>query len=170
MIAIADTSFLIDWAKYDNRDLIFKIFELIYLPESTLNEIRNELTLIWISQALEENRMAIFPEIPQISNEALRLVNSSRRLPIRPVGYPEAYCTVVGKIFDYVVLTENGGVAALVDYFDEYNNVKVFRAIDVIYQLFKSGLVKDFKTELDRYSNQTKHMFSVRDLRKYGIL
>jgi predicted nucleic acid-binding protein len=96
MIAITDTSFLIDWVKYTRRDLIFKLFELIYIPESVFNEVRSEITLLWIAEGLENNKMAIFPEISELRNEALRLILETRRLPIRPVDFPEAYCVVVG--------------------------------------------------------------------------
>jgi hypothetical protein len=89
--AIADTSFLIDWIRYSKSRLIFRLFEVIYIPESVLTEIRSERSLTWIAEGLEEGGLAIFPELPDISREALNLVARSRRLPIRPVDYPEAF-------------------------------------------------------------------------------
>ncbi|MGC9171138.1 MAG: DNA-binding protein, partial [Thermoproteus sp.] len=31
--AIADTSFLIDWARYSKRDYLWRLFDLVYIPE-----------------------------------------------------------------------------------------------------------------------------------------
>ncbi|MFP3234672.1 MAG: DNA-binding protein [Sulfolobaceae archaeon] len=170
MIAITDTSFLIDWVKYTKRDLIFKLFELIYIPESVFNEVRSETTLLWIAEGLENNKMAIFPEISELRNEALRLVLETRRLPIRPVDFPEAYCVVVGKVQNYIVLTENGGAVALVNYYDDYKEVKVMRALEVLIELYKRGFIQEIKGEVKDYSRQTNHLFSNRDLRKYGLI
>ena len=170
MIAIADTSFVIDWVKYSKRELLFQLFDLIYLPESVFNEVKSENTLLWIAKGLEDNRIAIFPEIPQIRDEALRLVYETRRLPVRAVDYPEAYCVVVGKSLGYTVLTENGGAVALVRYYKEYNNVKVMRALEVLIELKNRGVISDIKAEVERYTRETGHSFSNRDLSKYGII
>ncbi|QGA53981.1 DNA-binding protein [Sulfolobus sp. E5-1-F] len=170
MIAIADTSFLIDWVRYSKRDLIFHIFDLVYVPESVFNEVRSERTLLWIAQGLESNKLAIFPELPQIRDEALRLVYETRRLPLRPVDYPEAYCVVVGKVLRYTVLTENGGAVALVNYYKEYMDVKVMRALEVLVELHRNGLVTDIRNEIKEYSRETGHMFSNKDLSYYGLI
>ena len=170
MIAVADTSFLIDWVRYSKRDLIFKLFDLIYLPDSVFNEVRNERTLLWIAQGLENNNLAIYPELPQIREEALRLVYETRRLPIRAVDYPEAYCVVIGKGEGYTVLTENGGAVALVNYYKDYKDVKVMRALEVLIQLHNKGLITDIKYEIEEYSKQTGHKFSSKDLSGYGLI
>ena len=169
MIAIADTSFLIDWVRYSRRELIFQIFELIYIPEAVFNEVRSERTLLWIAEGLENNRIAVFPEVPQIRDEALRLVYETRRLPVRSVDYPEAYCVVVGKSLGYTVLTENGGAVALVRYYNEYSNVKVMRALEVLVELKNRGIISDIKAEIEKYTRETGHLFSNRDLSKYDI-
>jgi len=38
--AIADTSFLVDWARYGKRDPIFQVFDVVYVPESVLRELK----------------------------------------------------------------------------------------------------------------------------------
>ncbi|MCC6030583.1 MAG: DNA-binding protein [Desulfurococcales archaeon] len=165
--AIADTSFLIDWIRYSKSRLIFRLFEVIYIPESVLTEIRSERSLTWIAEGLEEGGLAIFPELPDISREALNLVARSRRLPIRPVDYPEAFCLVAGRRLDLTVLTENGGAIALASYDPEYSNVKILRGIDILYLLWRSGLINSFKDELEIYQQETKHIYSRRDLDRY---
>ena len=166
--AIADTSFIIDWVRYSKSKSIFKIFDLIYIPESVLAEIKSERTLIWISESLEEGKLAIFPELPDISREALDLVAKSRRFPVRPVDYPEAFCLVVGKRFNLIVLTENGGALALRSYDPEYHDVVVWRAIDVLYKLWRLNYVNSFKEELELYQRETKRIYPKKDLIRYG--
>jgi hypothetical protein len=166
--AIADTSFIIDWVRYSKSKSIFKIFDLIYIPESVLAEIKSEHTLIWISESLEEGKLAIFPELPDISREALDLVAKSRRFPVRPVDYPEAFCLVVGKRFNLIVLTENGGALALRSYDPEYHDVVVWRAIDVLYKLWRLNYVNSFKEELELYQRETKRIYPKQDLIRYG--
>ncbi|MHC1628634.1 MAG: hypothetical protein ACXQTI_07380 [Candidatus Nezhaarchaeales archaeon] len=51
MIAIADTCFIIDWSTYRRRDEIFKIFDLVLIPEQVLSEVISENTIAWISRA-----------------------------------------------------------------------------------------------------------------------
>ncbi len=166
--AIADTSFIIDWVRYSKSELLFKVFDVVYIPESVLAEIRSESSLLWISKGLEEGRLAILPDLPDVSREALNLVARSRRFPVRPVDYPEAFCMVVGKRLGLAVLTENGGAVALRDYDPDYSDVEVWRGIDVLYALWRSGHVNSFKDELELYQQETKRTYSERDLAKYG--
>jgi len=166
--AIADTSFVVDWVRYSKSELLFKVFNVVYMPESVLAEIKSERSLIWISKGLERGVLAVLPELPDISREALNLVAKSRRLPVRPVDYPEAFCMVVGKRLNLVVLTENGGAVALRDYDPEYSGVEVWRGIDVLYALWRFGHINSFKDELELYQQETKRTYSRRDLAKYG--
>jgi len=166
--AIADTSFIIDWVRYSKNKLLFKVFDVVYVPENVLAEIRSEGSLLWVSKGLEGGKLAILPELPDISREALNLVAKSRRFPVRPMDYPEAFCMVVGKRLGLVVLTENGGAVALKDYDPEYSGVRVWRGIDVLYALWKSGHVNSFKDELELYQRETKRTYSGRDLARYG--
>jgi len=165
--AIADSSFIIDWVRYSKSKLLFKLFNVIYIPESVLAEIRSERSLLWIAEGLEDGRLAVFPELPDLSREAINLVAKSRRYPVRPVDYPEAFCLVAGRRLDLVVLTENGGAVALREYDPEYSNIEVWRAIDALYKLWRLGYISSFREELELYQLETKHIYSKRDLEKY---
>lgn len=59
--AVTDTSFLIDWARYTKRDLLFSIFR-VSIPESVLGEVKSENTISWIAQKLAEESMYLFTE------------------------------------------------------------------------------------------------------------
>ena len=166
--AIADTSFLIDWVRYTNSKLLFRLFDVVFLPESVLAELRSERTLAWVAQGLEEGGLAVLPELPDASREALQLVAKSRRLPVRSVDYPEAYCLVVGRELGYAVLTENGGALAVKDYDSSFAGIEVLRALDVIYRLWKLGHLESFRRELELYERETKRLYTAKDLAKYG--
>ncbi|MEM4086421.1 MAG: DNA-binding protein [Saccharolobus sp.] len=168
--AVMDTSFLLDWVRYSKNNLIFKIFSLIYLPESVINEIRSERGLLWIAENLENNRLVILPELPNIIQEANYLVTESRRIPIRALDFPESICLVIAKMFDLIVLTENGGAIAAPYFFNNYKNVRVMKAIDVLYELYKVGHISDIKSEITLYSSQTNHKFSEKDLKKHNLI
>ncbi|MFP3227010.1 MAG: hypothetical protein RXQ80_08865 [Sulfolobaceae archaeon] len=111
--AIMDTSFLIDWVKYDKRDLIFNYYDLIFITESVLNEIRTETPLLWISEGLAKGRIKVLEEDREVRRKALLIVEATRGLPIRSADYPEAVCLVFGKELRVDVLTENGVWASL---------------------------------------------------------
>ncbi|WP_338602112.1 DNA-binding protein [Sulfolobus tengchongensis] len=168
--AVMDTSFLLDWVKYNKNSLIFHIFDLIYITESVLSEIRNEKALLWISANLESNRIAILPELPDIIQKANYLVTESRRLPVRPLDFPESICLVYGKVLNLVVLTENGAAVVAPYFYNEYKDVKVMRALDVLYELYKQGYIKDLRNEITIYSEETKHKFAERDLKRYNLI
>ncbi|WP_338602758.1 hypothetical protein V6M85_02855 [Sulfolobus tengchongensis] len=97
--AIADTSFLIDWVRYDKRDLIFNYYNLIFITENVLNEIRTETPLLWISRWMIENRIKILQENTEVRNKALRVVDFTRSLPVRSADYPEGFDLIEFNIF-----------------------------------------------------------------------
>jgi hypothetical protein len=94
--AIADTSFLIDWARYSRRDLLWRLFDVVHLPESVLAEIYSEGTLAWIVDGLASRRMALFTETDDVVDLARRIVSLSRALPARGVDLPEASASPPG--------------------------------------------------------------------------
>ncbi|RLG52018.1 MAG: hypothetical protein DRN99_07960 [Thermoproteota archaeon] len=48
MIAVCDTCFLIDWARYSRRELVFKAFRRLLTPKQVLDEVVSERTLEFI--------------------------------------------------------------------------------------------------------------------------
>ena len=77
--AIADASFIIDWARYSRRDLLFKVFDVVWIPEPVLGELRSERSVMWVAEKLAAGVMALFPELPNYRDEALRLMEMSGR-------------------------------------------------------------------------------------------
>ncbi|BDB99120.1 hypothetical protein [Saccharolobus caldissimus] len=91
----------------------------------------------------------------------MELVNWSKTVPIKSLDYPEAYCIAVARDNNYIVLTENGGA-----YFSQryLNNVKIWRAFEVLLELYKRGLINI--TEFETYQRETLHIFPKRDIEK----
>ena len=162
--AIADTSFLIDWVRYSGRDLLFRLFNTVWIPEPVLNEVRSENTLTWITSKLAEGRLALFPELGNYRDEALRLMEVSSRYPVRRLDYPEAYCIAVASDRGYVVLSENGGAYASQFL---YARVRVWRAFEVLAELLRLGVID--RSEFYKYERETLHRFSRRDLERVGL-
>jgi len=40
--AIADTCFLIDWSYWSHRNVLFKLFRAVFVPEVVLREVKSE--------------------------------------------------------------------------------------------------------------------------------
>jgi|ECHnycMinimDraft_1075156.scaffolds.fasta_scaffold00237_2 hypothetical protein len=53
MIGIVDTSFIMDWLRYEKNNLVFKLFGLLHLPESVLTEVKSERALLRISEGIK---------------------------------------------------------------------------------------------------------------------
>ena len=167
--AIMDTSFLINWVRYENRDLLFDYYNIVFITESVLYEIRTEKPLLWISEWLAKGRIKILEETTDVRRKALLIIDMTRGIPLRSADYPEAVCLALGKELNLDVLTENGGVFAAKEIIEEYSSVNVYRGIDVLYLLSQKGLIKDFISEVKKYINVTKHTYSREILEKYGI-
>ncbi|AET31742.1 hypothetical protein [Pyrobaculum ferrireducens] len=168
MEAIADTSFLIDWARYSRRNLLYTLFTVVNIPESVLAEIFSENTLAWITEGLASGKMALFTETEELVTYARRVVSLSRALPMRGVDLPEAVCLAAGVRFGYTVLTENGGAAMAPSFVQELSGVRVMRAVDVLHALAQRGVIS-LREEIERYQAETGHRFAKRDLRRLGV-
>jgi hypothetical protein len=159
--AVADTSFLIDWARYTKRDLLFSIFK-VSIPESVLGEIKSENTISWIAQKLAEENMYLFTETSDLREEAFRIIEMSRRYPVKSIDYPEAVCIAIGRKHNYIVLSENGG--AYMSQFIYLKDVKVWRAFEVLLELYNRKMID--KDEFIKYQVDTFHEFPRKDVER----
>jgi len=159
--AIADTSFIVDWARYGKRSVLTELFEVVHVPESVLRELKLPPAVDWVAECLASGAFALFTETPEVEAEARRLMAASRGRPLRRIDYPEAVCLAAGLRFGYVVLTENSGA-----YFAPRVlglGVTVWRAFEVIVEAWRRGLIGDLLGELRRYEEETLHLFRRRD-------
>jgi len=167
--AIADTCFLIDWSLWRRRDTLFKVFKTVFVPETVLNEIVSENTIVWIADAIAEGKLSLFTETLDIVNEARRIVEKTRVTPgIRGVDLPEAICLVIGLKRKYIVLTENRGALMSVDLLDELKEVVVWRALEVIKEAYRRRLFSEENplSIFREYELDTHHRFPISDLER----
>jgi len=68
---------------------------MVWIPEPALGELRSERDVMWVAEKLAAGAMALFPELPNYRDEALRLMEIGGRYPVRRLDYPEAYCIAV---------------------------------------------------------------------------
>ncbi|PUA32278.1 MAG: hypothetical protein B7O98_06335 [Zestosphaera tikiterensis] len=167
--AIADTCFIIDWARFRYRDLMFKLFNIVYVSESVLKEIKSERTVEWVASALASGNMSIYTETSEELEEARKLTEESRKLrSLIPVDLPEALCLVIGRRRGYVVLTENRGAIMAVDFITPYKDVVVWRALEILTAAVIEGMFKvscnELNTLFKAYEEDTRHFFPRRDL------
>jgi len=93
---------------------------------------------MWVAEKLAAGVMALFPELPNYRGEALRFMEIGERYPVRRLDYPEAYCIAVAGDRGCTVLSENGATYAAQFL---YARTRVWRALEVLIELVKRGLV-----------------------------
>jgi len=162
--AVADTCFLIDWARYRRRDILFKLFRTVFVPEQVLDEIRSENTVAWIAGALARGWLSLYTPSSMEVEEAIRLVEWSRLHPqAAAIDMPEALCLVVGRRRGYIVLTENRGALLAPRLNKDYSGVEVWRALEVILEALRRGILEPNcerpDTVFREYSLDTLHLF-----------
>ncbi len=145
-----------DWARYSNRNLLFRLFDVVHVPESVLREIKLPPAVDWVAESLAAGNMALFTETPDVEEEARRIMAAGRNKPLKRVDFPEAVCLAAGVRFGYVVLTENGGAYFAPRVLDL--GVEVWRAFEVIVEAWRAGYVEDVVGELRRYEREALHL------------
>jgi len=170
MLAIADTCLLIDWANYRRRNILAELFHAIYVPEQVLDEVKSEGVLSWITTNFASGTFILFTPTGDIINEARRIIDIVAKTPwARKIELPEAICLAAGKILGYVVLTENRGAIMAREILPEYQEVRIYKSIDIIENAMIRGLIKvkdrdDIYRELEIFCEDTKHIFRKDDV------
>jgi predicted nucleic acid-binding protein len=159
--AVADTCFLIDWAYWRYRDILFDLFQTVFVPEAVLREIKSEKTLEWVAINLASGRLALFTETPDVIELAIRIVERSRTISsLRGVDIPEAICLALGKLRGYIVLTENRGALMAADVLEELSGVVVWRSLEVIREAIRRRIIIcDPEQVFKLYEEETRHRF-----------
>jgi len=171
-LAIIDTCFLIDWVRFKRREILFKIFQNILIPEQVLSEIEDEKTILWLSKELARGGFTLFTPSPQDFREAEKLILEVLSKPyLKRIEIPEAICLVIGRKLKAIVLTENRGAFLAVQVLESLRNVIVWRALEVLKEAIKMGIlkVKDRDEALSifkEYEENTHHLFPRKDLKE----
>ncbi len=169
--AVADTCFLIDWVRYRHRDIMFKLFKTVFIPEQVLSEVKSESTISWIAESLAEDKLSLYTPTREEVEEALRIVEYSRLQPSLPsLDFPEAICLAIGKDRGYVVLTENRAALLIPRLLNNYSGVRVWRSLELILNALTAGALKpdcgDPARRFMEYCEDTLHRFPSAALRR----
>ncbi|MDK6028760.1 hypothetical protein QPL79_05235 [Ignisphaera sp. 4213-co] len=169
IFAIADTCFLIDWARFRFRDYLFKLFTTVFVSESVLKEVKSEDTIEWIANGLSKGLLSLYTESFDEIEEARKIVELSRRIPgMIFVDFPEALCIVVGRRRGYIVLTENKGAIMFTNIIKDYSSVVVWRSFEILLTLHIKKLInvncENALAMFKIYEGDTKHIFPRRDM------
>ena len=132
-------------------------------------EVRREETLSWLARELGREKLQLFTPTPRQLDEAAELVRRSYAMPgLRRLDMPEAVCLIIGKNFDFVVLTENRGALMMVEALPDLSGVRVWRALEVLKECMKRGVLRVSDEEVisifKRYEEETLHIFPREEL------
>ena len=167
--AIADTCFLIDWSRYRRRDILFRLFRTVFVPENVLNEVKSENVITWISEGLRSDKLALYTPVSDEVEEARELIEESRLHPQLPsMDLPEALCLVIGRRRGYIVLTENRAALLAPKLLNRYRNVEVWRALEVLLNAIRYNIIEpdcsNPRKVFDEYCHDTLHIFPSKTL------
>ena len=106
-------------------------------------EVRREETLSWLARELGREKLQLLTPTPRQLDEAAELVRRSYAMPgLRRLDMPEAVCLIIGKNFNFVVLTENRGALMMAEALPDLSGVKVWRALEVLKECMKRDSIK----------------------------
>ncbi len=167
--AIADTCFLIDWSSYRRKDILFKLFRVVFVPEQVLDEIQSEETITWIARSLARGVLSLYTPTREEIEEAYTLIEKSHLHPQMPsMDLPEALCLAVGRRRGYTVLTENRAALLAPRLLSEYRDVRVWRALEVLVEAARRGILtvdcSNPGSIFEEYRTDTFHIFPRRAL------
>ncbi len=167
--AVADTCFLIDWARFRRRDLLTKLFNKIVVTQHILDEVRSNYTIEYIASLIASDKLLVYPITPSVERFVMDLVSFALRDPRIPrVDEPELYALAIGYLLKLPVLTENRGAIRLAQLHPELVNLEIYGALEILEKAIADKLVNvDSCLELFmEYTNDTKHSFPKRRLNK----
>jgi hypothetical protein len=108
---VLDACFIIDWARWSRRNLLWRVFSFGFVPEPVLREISTPEPLRVLREWMSAGFLTVHPSSRDLEDEALRLIIEARRNPRMPrIDPPEAVCVALARRIGAVVLTENRGV------------------------------------------------------------
>jgi len=148
---------------------LFKLFSTVFVPEQVLDEVRSEETISWITRGLTEGVLALYTPVASEIEEARQLIERSHLHPQLPsMELPEALCLVAGRRRGYIVLTENRAALLAPRVFRDYGSVSVWRALEVILEAVKTGILEADCNRpgrvFEEYASDTLHVFPTKAL------
>ena len=91
--------------------------------------------------------MVIYPLRSEIVIVVRKVVEISARDPRVPtLDPPEACALAIAYSESCICLTENKGVLRLVEYYDEFRKVEIWRSLKLLKHFYRKGLIEDLES------------------------
>ena len=168
-IAIADSCFLINWARFHQRNDILKVFNKIVIPEIILDELEDVEVRRMIAKWVIKDVIIIAPRLLSLNSLTMKIVSLSESIPFIPrVDPPEAYCMCLAMKRGYIILTDNKAVKRIKEIIEEFKQIIVMNSLDVLMSLYRKNkrlLVK----KILRFMRETGIVFPKSRLRELGL-
>ena len=100
------------------------------------------------------------------------MVRAIAQIPwARKIEIPEAICLAVGKLYGYMVLTENRGAFMARQILPDYHSVRIYRSIDILREAMLRHVInvstrEDILAELEIFNRDTGHIFRNEDIKE----
>ena len=177
-VCVLDACFIIDWARWTGRNLLWKVFSFGFVPELVLREIATPQPLKVLREWMSAGFLTVHPSSRELEDEALRFIVEARKNPKIPrIDPPEAACVALARRVGAVVLTENRGVVRAYEVAREsLAPAIVWNSLRLLAHFYAAGVVvsRGFEELVSGYEQEVKHAFSRREVarvaREFGIL
>jgi len=165
MLGVIDACFIIDWCRYRYRGLLEKFFSTLFVHEETLEQLKSERSITYISELLAKGILRLYPWSHREEDEFLKLrseIASNSRIP--SLERPDILCLIMAKNLNATLLSENVGIHRVVEFHKEYGNVIVWTALETLENLVYKGLLNisstnEFLRYVKEYEYDTGHIF-----------
>ena len=176
-ICVMDACFVIDWARWRRRDLLWRVFSTGFIPEPVLREVSTPTPLRALREWMVAGWLTVYPTSRELEDEAIGLILEMRRDPRIPrIDPPEAICVAIARRIGAVVLSENRGVLRAYQLARErLAPVVVWNSLRLLAHLYARGLAaaSSFLDLVREYEDEARHAFSRREVmmvaREFGV-
>ncbi|RLF13691.1 MAG: hypothetical protein DRJ66_07385 [Thermoprotei archaeon] len=165
MLGVLDACFIIDWSRYRRRKLLSKLFDIMYIHEEVLAQIRSTIAIEYVTELMMRGILRLYAWSDADETEFIRLrddVSSDPRIPA--VERPDILCLIIAKALNAILLSENVGIHRIVEYNPRYRNVSIWTALEVLENMVYKGLItirdeEEFLDYIREYEEDTAHKF-----------
>jgi len=161
MICVMDACFVIDWSLYSRRDILKDVFSTFFITADVFDELKSERAYNMIIEWRRENICVIVELTERELSDVRTLMRRVDENPEMPaIDFPEATAILYAKKYGIQhVLTENKGAKAVPTVLNDFSEIKIWSALDVLKEAASKGILTDFEKALEEYSTETKHFF-----------
>ena len=148
MIGVVDACFIIDWCRYRRRELLERLFSVLFIHEETLGQLRSEKTITYVSDLLAKGKLRLYPWSHSEEDEYLRLRSEIVVDPRIPsLERPDMLCLIMAKRLNAILLSENIGIHRVIEFHSKYSNVVVWTALETLENIVYKGFLNVHSAE-----------------------